>query len=145
MSEPSREKQIADLVYALEQVDANGFGDCVDDDAVIERAARAYLDMLRRAEPGSSPAPDNSTAPQDPAERIAREQHETYERLAPEHGYQTRARSAVPFDQVPPDNRGLMIATARDLLRRGVIIPGLAGADPEAVRVQRERGGYLGQ
>lgn len=55
------------------------------------------------------------------AVEIARAFHEAYERLAPDHGYQTRERSAVPWDDVPADNKRLMVATVRSLLRGGVI------------------------
>jgi hypothetical protein len=58
------------------------------------------------------------------AEQIAREFHATYERFAPDHGYETRVESAVPWSRVPKSNRDLMVATAEDLLRRGVIAPG---------------------
>lgn len=44
-------------------------------------------------------------------EGIARLFHETYERLAPDHGYETRHESAVPWEDVPERNRGLMTAT----------------------------------
>lgn len=47
-----------------------------------------------------------------PAE-VARLFHEHYERLAPEFGYRTRDASAVPWSDVPADNKGLMIATVR--------------------------------
>ena len=57
----------------------------------------------------------------DEAERVARQFHETYERLAPRHGYQTRTDSAVPWSRVPAANKRLMIATCKDLLERGVI------------------------
>ena len=57
------------------------------------------------------------------AERIAKEFHETYERLAPDHGYSTRKVSAVPWDEVPSRNKNLMIATVTNLLDRGVIQP----------------------
>jgi hypothetical protein len=43
-------------------------------------------------------------------EELAQLFHETYERLAPEHGYETRKDSAVPWKDVPPKNKGLMIA-----------------------------------
>lgn len=46
-------------------------------------------------------------------ETVARLFHENYERLAPEHGYETREASAVPWESVPEDNRALMIATVR--------------------------------
>lgn len=61
-------------------------------------------------------------------EELAQFFHETYERLAPEHGYETRKQSAVPWAEVPDDNKGLMVATAacvldelrrRDLLKSG--------------------------
>ena len=55
------------------------------------------------------------------AEDIARAFHETYERLAPEHGYETREASAKPWDEVPEQNRGLMVAVVGDLLAQGVI------------------------
>lgn len=50
------------------------------------------------------------------AERIARRFHETYEELAPAHGYTTRKESAVPWGQVPGDNRRLMVATVLALM-----------------------------
>lgn len=54
-------------------------------------------------------------------DRIAREFHETYERLAPVFSYETREASAVPWESVPYNNRELLRATVRDLIRRGVI------------------------
>lgn len=58
------------------------------------------------------------------AQSIAREFHGAYERLAPSHGYRTREESAVPWAEVPKANRDLMVATVRDLLARGIILPG---------------------
>lgn len=55
------------------------------------------------------------------AEAIAREFHGAYERLAPNHGYETRVESAVPWEQVPDNNRALMTAVAQELLDRGII------------------------
>jgi hypothetical protein len=57
-------------------------------------------------------------------ERIARAFHEAYERLAPEFSYRTREASAVPWEDVPQQNRDLMIATVGDLLARGIIANG---------------------
>lgn len=57
------------------------------------------------------------------AEEIAREFHEAYERLAPEHGYKTREASAVPWADVPENNKALMMAVAMDLVDRRVIAP----------------------
>ena len=55
------------------------------------------------------------------SEDIARRFHETYERLAPEFGYETRKESAVPWEEVPEQNRNLMIAVVSNLLDNGVI------------------------
>jgi hypothetical protein len=55
------------------------------------------------------------------APSVARAFHETYERLAPEHGYRTREASAVGWDAVPTANRALMIATVQHLIDAGVI------------------------
>jgi hypothetical protein len=43
------------------------------------------------------------------AERVAREFHETYERLAPSYDYETRRASAVSWKDVPLANKELMI------------------------------------
>jgi hypothetical protein len=45
-------------------------------------------------------------------EDVAQLFHDTYERLAPEHGYETRKASAVPWEDVPTNNKSLMIAVA---------------------------------
>ena len=57
------------------------------------------------------------------AGEIAAAFHEAYERLAPEHGYETREESAVPWEQVPEQNRALMEAVVADLLKQGIILP----------------------
>jgi hypothetical protein len=59
-----------------------------------------------------------------PAELIARRFHESYERLAPSHGYETREASAKPWEDVPEQNRKLMVAVVRELLDAGVIFAG---------------------
>lgn len=46
------------------------------------------------------------------SEQLARLFHETYERLAPNFGYETRPDSAVPWEDVPERNKRLMIAVA---------------------------------
>lgn len=48
-------------------------------------------------------------------EETARLFHETYERLAPSHGYETRKASAVPWEDVPEPNRSLMVAVAGEV------------------------------
>lgn len=50
------------------------------------------------------------------AEQLAEKFHNTYERLAPEHGYETRKDSAVPWENVPQKNKSLMIAVCKELL-----------------------------
>lgn len=57
------------------------------------------------------------------AERIAREFHDTYERMAPGFGYQTRFPS-YSWEMVPENNRDLMIAVVRALISRHIIEPG---------------------
>ncbi len=52
------------------------------------------------------------------AESLARLFHETYERLAPSFGYRTREASAVPWEDVPADNKALMIAVAGEVLAK---------------------------
>lgn len=56
-------------------------------------------------------------------ETIARAFHDAYERLAPQFGYETREASAVPWDDVPENNRRLMTAVAAEILT-------LIAADP---------------
>jgi hypothetical protein len=55
-------------------------------------------------------------------EKIAKEFHETYERLAPEFNYETRLKSRVPWEDIPKENRELMIAVVEDLIVRRVIL-----------------------
>ncbi len=50
------------------------------------------------------------------AEQLARAFHEAYERLAPAHGYETRAASAKPWDEVPANNRALMEAVCAEVM-----------------------------
>lgn len=50
------------------------------------------------------------------AESLARRFHEVYEKLAPNFGYETKAESAKPWEDVPVNNRALMVATADVLL-----------------------------
>lgn len=50
------------------------------------------------------------------AASIAAEFHAVYERLAPQFGYETRKESAVPWSQVPQNNRDLMTAVAREVV-----------------------------
>lgn len=56
------------------------------------------------------------------ADAIAQEFHRNYEQLAPNFGYETREESRTPWEQVPEQNKALMVATVRALLGR-VITP----------------------
>lgn len=49
---------------------------------------------------------------------VARMFHEAYEELAPAYNYETRKASAVPWEDVPDQNKRLMIATACRVLTR---------------------------
>ena len=48
-------------------------------------------------------------------DELAKLFHDTYERLAPAFSYKTRKASAVPWTDVPPNNKGLMIAVAHEI------------------------------
>lgn len=50
------------------------------------------------------------------AEHLARSFHEAYERLAPNHGYETREASAKPWAEVPANNRALMTAVCAEVM-----------------------------
>jgi hypothetical protein len=69
------------------------------------------------------------------AETLARLFHDTYERLAPAYGYRTREASARPWEDVPEQNRALMIATA------GQVLNALDGAF--LLTVTRPRAGWV--
>lgn len=75
------------------------------------------------------------------AEALARLFHETYERLAPDHGYRTREASAVPWADVPSANKSLMIAVAGEV-RQALGLSGGATTLWEVLHVS-QRGGYV--
>lgn len=60
------------------------------------------------------------------AEALAQLFHETYERLAPDFGYDTRKASAVPWEEVPEPNKSLMVAVAGEVItelkHKGVLV-----------------------
>jgi len=70
-------------------------------------------------------------------EALARRFHDTYERLAPEHGWETQESTrAKPWEEVPQHNRELMLATVAVLLDDGSIEVGsglLAGFPPGTI------------
>lgn len=61
------------------------------------------------------------------AETLAEQFHEAYERLAPQFSYATRKESAVPWQQVPENNRNLMVAVCREVLASRATEPSDAG------------------
>jgi hypothetical protein len=65
---------------------------------------------------GFSPAARAERTEPATGEDVARMFHEAYERLAPEYGYRTREASAKPWDEVPEQNRALMVATVTEVL-----------------------------
>lgn len=69
------------------------------------------------------------------AERIAAEFHRSYENQAPHFGYETRKDSAVPWTEVPQQNRDLMVSVVHALIAQGVIRPG----DVATKQLQAER------
>ena len=50
------------------------------------------------------------------AENLARFFHTTYEELAPQFNYSTRKASAFPWQDVPENNKRLMIAVAEQVI-----------------------------
>jgi Lar family restriction alleviation protein len=60
-------------------------------------------------------APEQSAGEVADSEQLAQMFHETYERLAPSFGYETRKSSAKPWADVPENNKRLMIAVCREI------------------------------
>lgn len=69
------------------------------------------------------------------SEQVAKLFHDTYERLAPEHGYKTRKASAVPWEDVPEKNRALMIATCKIVIAE---VEGHKGLDRGSTHGKRQ-------
>jgi hypothetical protein len=90
------------------RLDSDGYIDDVDEGA----ADRAVAELIKALDTRPSVVELDSPGP----EALARLFHETYERLAPEHGYETREASAKPWRQVPANNRALMVAVCQHIL-----------------------------
>ena len=60
-------------------------------------------------------------------EELARLFHETYERLAPSFGYETRKESAKPWESVPVQNKLLMTAVCDEIVNGPIRAARLAG------------------
>jgi hypothetical protein len=76
-----------------------------------------YWQLARNHLLGGSPQPVASRRFAMPnAEAVAKLFHETYERLAPAFGYETREATRVPWDRLPECNKNLMIAATAEVL-----------------------------
>ena len=65
-------------------------------------------------------------------EQLARSFHELYEALAPEFGYKTRRESAVHWDDIPANNKTLMIAVASRIAdKANAFLAGFSPVTPE--------------
>ena len=84
---------------------------------------RQYLNLKARVDRGTGP-PRPSKRVLSGAPEVARQFHYTYERLAPQFDYETRKASAVLWEDVPAQNKALMIAVVEELLKRGIIYAG---------------------
>lgn len=78
--------------------------------------AAFYQAMIRRPENVSDWQKEEAAQPIE-AEQIAALFHRLYEELAPQFGYTTRPESAVPWSQVPENNRYLMTTVVRLVLQ----------------------------
>ena len=67
------------------------------------------------------------TKPPKNPDALAQLFHETYERLAPEYGYETRKESAKPWADVPENNKRLMIAVCEEVQK--ALSPKPSGGD----------------
>ena len=65
--------------------------------------------------------PEQSSRYDEATHRVAQAFHERYEWWAPHFGYKTRDASAVPWEDVPEQNKMVMLATIQSLLDVGVI------------------------
>ncbi len=82
---------------------------------------RFYWELAKRNLITDTPVPATLRRPDmrmPNAESVAKLFHETYERLAPHYNYETRERTRVPWEQVPEQNKLLMIATAAEVLAK---------------------------
>jgi len=61
---------------------------------------------------------------EDVADRIAKWFHFYYESLAPSFGYETRQESAVPWRDVPEQNKALMRSVVETMIDAWIIEPG---------------------
>jgi len=70
---------------------------------------------------------------------LARRFHEAYERLAPSFDYRTRPETAVAWEQLPEQNRRLMVAVCEEVLR-GLFDQSAVPDSTGAGQIKREEG-----
>lgn len=75
-----------------------------------------YWQLAKQNLLGGSPPIHTRRSSVPDAESVARLFHDSYERLAPAFGYETREASRVPWESVPERNKRLMIAVAAEVL-----------------------------
>lgn len=75
----------------------------------------AKKNLLGNSSP-SQPSRRARRFPMPDAESVAKLFHETYERLAPAFKYETREATRVPWEDVPEQNKHLMIAVTAEVL-----------------------------
>ena len=89
------------------------------DSGNLDEGLEGVSAFVREVYAGTSPAAAALMTALEP-ERLAQAFHEAYEELAPRFGYKTRDASAVPWADVPKNNKELMIATARRVARAAI-------------------------
>lgn len=83
------------------------------DEATAKPYALTAKEILRKAMDFADNNPITENVEKD--ERLAKLFHDTYERLAPVYNYNTRKASAVPWEDVPENNKSLMVAVAGEI------------------------------
>ena len=72
------------------------------------------------------------------SEKIAKELYETYGKLTPEFEPKTRRRTDLSWEKAPQQNKDLMIAVVKNLMRRGVLSAGSKIKRRASVRGERK-------
>jgi hypothetical protein len=58
------------------------------------------------------------------SEQIAKRFHEVYEELAPTMGWETQEKARVPWEQLPVENKWLMVKVVEQLMEEKIIYKG---------------------
>jgi hypothetical protein len=86
---------------------------------IREDEVRPLHELLGSLLAAASPTQPGQAELEAQGEALARRFHELYEELAPQHGYETRKESAVPWDDVPAQNKALMTHVAMRIIEEG--------------------------